>query len=227
MLGVGSWFWGTGIREGPVIKLYPIVQNDGFEQRSHSMTIQEMTTAFEIEESPLISGEELLEMGDIGPCELVEGRIIKMSPTKMPHGKIESRLDRKLSVFVEKNNLGEIMLGEIGLYTHRNPDTVRAADLLYISRERLAKATPGGFLDVAPELVVEIMSPSDRWGMVRKKLREYFEVGVTVLLVIEPDEQVISVYRSPTEFQELSIRDTLKMKDILPGFALPVADLFA
>ncbi len=191
------------------------------------MTIQEMTTAFEIEESPLISGEELLEMGDIGPCELVEGRIIKMSPTKMPHGKYEMRLVRYLGNFVEEHQLGEVSGGEVGIYTRRDPDTIRGADLLYISHARLADATPGGFLDVAPELVVEILSPTDRWGEVRKKLREYFEIGVMVVLIVEPDEKVISLYRSPTEVEEFSQEESLKIADVLPGFELSLSSLFA
>ena len=191
------------------------------------MTIQELNPPLEIESPPLITGEELLEMGDIGPCELVEGRIIKMSPVKTPHGKYESRLDRILAAYVEEKNLGEVMVGEIGLYTHRDPDTIRGADLLYISHARLAEATPGGFLDVAPELIVEILSPSDRWGEVRKKLREYFEIGVKVVLIVEPEEEVISLYRSPTEVKEFSQEDTLKIADILPGFELPLCSLFA
>ena len=191
------------------------------------MTVQDITTSVEIENLPLLTGEELSEIGDIGPYELVEGRIVKMSPTKMPHGKIEMRLARYFGNYVEENNLGEINGGEVGIYTQRDPDTIRTADLLFISHERLGKATPGGFLDVAPELIVEIMSPSDRWIDVRKKLREYFEIGVMVVLVVEPDEQVISVYRSTTDVQELSISDTLKLDDILPGFELALKKLFA
>ena len=190
------------------------------------MTVQELNPPLEIESSPLLTGEELLDMGDIGPYELVEGRIIKMSPTKMPHGVFEMRLARHLGNFIEEHNFGVLMGGEIGLYTHRDPDTIRAADLLFISHERLAKATPGGFLDVTPEMIVEILSPSDRWVDVRKKLREYFEIGVRVVLVVEPDEQVISVYRSTTDVQELSLIDVLKIEDVLPGFALALADLF-
>jgi len=191
------------------------------------MTVQELAPPVEIEKPAFITGQELLEMGDIGPCELVEGRIEKMSPVKMPHGKHEMRFARYLGNFVEEHHLGEVNGGEVGIYTRRNPDTVRGADLLFISHARLAKTTPGGFLDVAPELVVEILSPSDRWSNVRKKLREYFEIGVMVVLILEPEEQVISAYRSLTDVQELSINDTLILEDILPGFELPLANLFA
>jgi Uma2 family endonuclease len=174
----------------------------------------------------LITGAELYEMGNIGRCELVEGRVIRMSPVKPGHGRFEFRLAKRISDYVEANDLGEVMVGEVGIYVRREPDTVRGADILYISHEKLAKATPESFLDVAPELIVEIMSPSDRWVDVKRKLREYLSAGVNVVWVVEPDAGVISVYRSPTDVQEFSDRDVLVAEDILPGFSLPLADLF-
>lgn len=178
-------------------------------------------------EPALLTGSDVLRMGDIGPYELIKGRLVPMSPTKPEHGRLESRLDRILGRFVDEHSLGEVWVGEVGLYTHRNPDTVRGVDLLFISHERRARATPGNFLDVAPELVIEILSPQDRWSEVRKKLREYFAIGVTVVLVADLDEQTISVYRSLTDIQELAVGDVLEIADVLPGFSVSVADLFA
>lgn len=74
--------------------------------------------------------------------------------------------------------LGEVMVGEVGIDTGRDPDTVRAADVLFISHERLKKASPEGFLDVVPELVVEIMSPTNKWEEVRRRVEEYLGIGV-------------------------------------------------
>ena len=173
-----------------------------------------------------LTGEEVLALGDIGPYELVEGRLVRMSPTKHRHGKYEVRIAKILSSFVDDRQLGEVQGGEVGIYTHRNPDTVRAADVLFISKERLAKANPDSFLDVAPELVVEIVSPDDRWSDIRQKLREYFSVGVLLVLVVEPEERVITAYRSPAEAREFTVGDTLTLEDILPGFSVPEADVF-
>lgn len=173
-----------------------------------------------------LTGEEALALGDIGPYELVEGRLVHMSPTKHRHGKYEYRLAKSLGNFVDEHRLGEVQVGEVGIYTHRNPDTVRAADVLFISNERLAKANPDSFLDVAPELVVEIVSPDDRWSDLRQKLREYFAVGVVVVLVVEPEARVITAHRSPAEVREFAVGDTLTLEDILPGFSVPVADVF-
>src|SRR5688500_6568497 len=121
----------------------------------------EMSTAQT--ETSLITGEELLAMGDIGPCELIDGRIVPMSPTGGSHGIIESRLGSTLSVFVSQHHLGWVLTGEVGVYIRRNPDRVRGADLVFLSRERWPEGPPEGFLDGAPDLVVEIMPPNDRW----------------------------------------------------------------
>lgn len=177
-------------------------------------------------EPALLTGEELAAMGDIGPCELIEGRIVRVSPTRPKHGRYEYRIARALGDFVDTHRLGEVQVGEVGIYTRRNPDTVRAADILFISRERLAQATPDGFFDVAPELVVEILSPDERWSYMKKKLREYFDIGVKIVLVVDPDERAVSAYRSLTDIREFGENDTLTVEDVLPGFSVPVADLF-
>ena len=175
----------------------------------------------------LLTGEDLAAMGDIGPSELLEGRLVYMSPTLPKHGKLEYRFAAALGEAVEGSKSGEIQVGEVGIYTRRNPDTVRGADVLFISHERLARATPGRFLDVAPEIVVEILSSDDRWSEVRKKLLDYFEVGVIVVLVVDAEGQTIIAYRSPSDVHEYSGDDVLMLEDLLPGFRLRAADLFA
>jgi Uma2 family endonuclease len=80
--------------------------------------------------------------------------------------------------FVQEHNLGWVMTGEIGIYTRRNPDRVRGADVVFLSKECWPDRPPKGFLEVAPDLVVEIISPNDRWQDVRQNLAEYFAIGV-------------------------------------------------
>lgn len=177
-------------------------------------------------EPQILTGKEAYALGDMGRYELVEGVIVPMSPTKPLHGKYENRLGLLLSVFVEQHDLGEVMVGEVGIYVQRNPDTVRGADVLYISHERLSQASRNDFLDVAPELVIEVMSPNDRWIEVRRKLREYFMVGVMVVMVVEPEEEVVSLYRSLTDVQEFAPPDVVTLPDVLPGFKIPLELLF-
>ena len=176
----------------------------------------------------LITGEELLAMGDVGRCELVEGRIVYMSPTGYKHADYESNFDEHLKTFVKQKKLGKVFVGEVGIYIHRDPDTVRGADVAFVSNERYSKRSQeSGFLDVAPDLVVEIMSPDDRWSEVKQKLREYFSVGVKVVWVADPADRTVYAYRSLTDVREFTEADTLTGdEDVLPGFSMPVAKLF-
>ena len=174
----------------------------------------------------LVTGEELLAMGEVGPSELVKGRIIQMSPTSGKHAICEVKFGRYLDTFVTQNKLGRVMGGEVGIYTSRNPDTVRAADVAFISNERYARWKQAGFLDVAPELVVEILSPDDRMTDIMRKLREYFDAGVKLVWVADPETKTVYAYRSMTDVREFGESDKLTGDDVLPGFSVLVASLF-
>ncbi|MCB8950894.1 MAG: Uma2 family endonuclease [Ardenticatenales bacterium] len=148
-----------------------------------------------------------------------------MSPTKPKHGNVEYRVSKLIGDFVETHDLGDVFVGEVGVYTQRNPDTVRGADVVFISHAQYERSAAGDFFTVAPELVVEILPPDDRWSHVRQKLREYFGIGVRIVLVVDVKEAVIELYRSPTNVQELRAGDVLTMEDVLPGLSLPVEKL--
>lgn len=176
-------------------------------------------------ETQLITGEALLEMGDLGPCELIDGRIIPMAPTGGEHGLVEFNLGSELRSFVRQHKLGWVMGGEVGIYTRRNPDRVRGADVVFISNERLPER-PTGFLEIAPELVVEVISPTDRWQDVHEKIEEYFAIGVNWVWVVEPAGQAVRIFHSVIEARKLSQGDTLTGEGVLAGFTLPVAEIF-
>ena len=126
-----------------------------------------------------ITGEELFRRPDAGPCELIDGKIVPLSPTGHEHGRVEVNVSNALVTFVRAHGLGHVCAGEVGIYTRRNPDRVRAADVLYISNTRHAQRTSAaGYLDVAPELIVEILSPRDTVLDFTEKLREYFAISV-------------------------------------------------
>jgi Uma2 family endonuclease len=190
------------------------------------MEISAMSATTAPSETKLITGEELLAMGDIGPCELIDGRIVKMSPTGGKHSFIEYRLGRKLGEFVEARKLGWVFVGEVGIYIRRNPDRIRAADVAVVSKQHLPSYPEDNFLQVTPELAVEIISPNDTWAMMRRKLEDYFSIGVGRVWVVEPENRAIVVYRSLTESQVLNEADVLKGEGPLEGFILPVASLF-
>jgi Uma2 family endonuclease len=173
-----------------------------------------------------ITGEALFAMGDIGPAELVEGEIIQRMPTGHPHGYIESLISAFIHLYLREHPIGRCLTGEVGLYTQRNPDTVRGADVVFISNERLKRAQPEGYLDVAPELVVEIMSPNDTWSEVHAKIGEYFTIDVQAVWVIDPYLEQIHIYHSPDNVTRLTSEDELTEGAILPGFQVPISELF-
>jgi Uma2 family endonuclease len=173
-----------------------------------------------------ITGAELFAMGDIGPSELVKGEVIHHMPTGHLHGFFENIVAFFLTLFVREHKLGQILTGEVGIYTRRNPDTVRAADVTFISNQRLARAQAEGYLDVAPELVVEIMSPGNTWSEVQEKLAEYFAVGVLMVWVVDPQLEQIHVYRSLEQVKLLGKQDALMGEDVLPGFQVALAEIF-
>jgi Uma2 family endonuclease len=172
-----------------------------------------------------ITGEEFLAMGDIGSCELIDGRIVYMSPAGDEHGIIESNLAFELKQFARQHKRGRVMTGEVGIYIRRNPDRVRGADVILVSYEKLPKPT-GKFLDVAPELAVEIMSPNDRWEEVREKIRDYFSIGIEQVWIVEPGNRKLLVYHSNTDLQEFGEGDTIEGEGILAGFTLNIDTLF-
>ena len=149
-----------------------------------------------------------------------------MSPTGGTHGSLEAALTAGLLNFVAEAKLGRVMVGEVGVYIRRDPDTVRAADVLFISNQRLGGKLPSGYLAVAPELVVEILSPDDRWSEVTQKLGEYFSIGVQRVWVVDPRLRKVFAYRSPTQMQALGPAEVLQDEEILPGFSLRLAELF-
>ncbi|MBI4790891.1 MAG: Uma2 family endonuclease [Chloroflexi bacterium] len=178
-------------------------------------------------EKKLITAEELYAMGDIGPCELVQGEIVNMTPTGDKHGNIESNFDVALKQFVRQHKLGHVRVGEVGIVTGRNPDNVRGADVAFISNERYAQRQSSGYLDVAPDLVVEVLSPNDRWTEVMEKLGEYFSIGVRLVWVVEPKTESVFAYRSLTDVRHFAKCDSLPGDDVLPGFVIKVEDVLA
>jgi Uma2 family endonuclease len=174
----------------------------------------------------LMSGEELFRIPDLGPCELVDGRVVPLSPTGRAHGRSGARLTTRLSTYVEANDKGEVLIGEIGLYIRRDPDTVRAADVAFISHERLARCKAEGYLEVAPEIVVEVLSPNDRRSDLAGKLRDYFSAGVDRVWVLESKPRRVLVHRPQGDIQQFQVGDVLTDDALLPGFRLSIADLF-
>jgi len=176
----------------------------------------------------LITADELLLMPKDGfKYELVEGELNKMSPSGYKHGITIARLAGRLQVYIEENNLGEVCGAETGFIISSNPDTVIAPDIAFISNQRILQITnPDTYSPIAPELVVEVLSPSDTPKKVTKKIELWLNFGVNVVILIDPRKKELKVYRSLSEPTPLTEKDTLTLDDILPGFSYSLANLF-
>jgi len=177
-------------------------------------------------EERLMTGEELARYSDFHG-ELVNGRPVPMPMAGRSHATYQVRLSAKLFAYAEETGRGLVLGGEAGLYTRHDPDTVRGADVLFISHERYSRCGPLTFLDVSPELVVEISSSDNRPGEVAEKVEEYLSIGVDRVWVVSLRRKTVKIHRSGAAQPEtLGIGDTLRDKEILPGFSLPLSDLF-
>ncbi len=117
---------------------------------------------------------------------------------------------------------------ETGFRLTRNPDTVRAADIAFVSKDRLPAKLPKGYLDLAPDLVAEVVSPGNDPDEIQSKVREWLEAGARYVLVVYPGPRQIIVYRSLRQVTILTEGDTFTAPDTLgvPGFELQVSTIF-
>ena len=175
-----------------------------------------------------LSAEELARMPDDGTrSELIRGELRQVSPSGSEHVVIIARLTWQLAAHVEKHALGIVFGAEGGFLIERNPDTVRAPDLAFVQSARVpASGVPTGYLPGAPDLAVEVLSPSDRVSEADAKVTDWLTAGTRTVWVINPRWRTVTVFRSPTEISVLTANDMLNGADVIGGFRGPVHDLF-
>ena len=175
----------------------------------------------------ITTAEELLRTPGLGRCELVRGELIMMTPAGFEHGRIVSRIGARLEDFVEEQRLGIVTGAETGFQIGRDPDTVRAPDVGFVRAERVPAGPIRGFFPGAPDLAVEVLSPDDRAGEVLGKVQDWLAAGCRAVWVVDPARQTVSAYRSRDPMVVWGVSDELSGGDILPGFKVPVAEIFA
>jgi len=159
--------------------------------------------------------------------ELVRGEVVSMVPPGVEHGLLAATLAERLKGHVRTCRLGWV-LTETGYILSRDPDTVRAPDVSFLAAARVPRGSvPCGFAEGAPDLAVEVVSPSDRHSEVQERVQDYLRAGARQVWVIEPRTRSVTVYAPDGTAQVLREEDTLTGGDLLPGFALPVHELFA
>jgi Uma2 family endonuclease len=176
-----------------------------------------------------MTAEELLRLptGMGERYDLVEGELRSMSPAGSRHGRIVSRINSRIEQIVERDHLGSAFGAETGFILSHNPDTVRAPDIAFVAAARLPQGElPVGFLPIAPDLAVEVISPSEAAADVQHKVSQYFEAGTRQVWIVYPDLRQVVVFGSARQSVVLLAADTLDGGDLLPGFACRVAELF-
>ena len=175
-----------------------------------------------------MTAEELFNMPDDG-ChryELVRGELRKMAPAEGFHGKSTMRISIPLGSHVYQNGLGEVYAAETGY--RLSPDHVRAPDLSFVSLERLEAIGEGpGYWPAAPDLAVEVMSPSDRLTRVAEKVRDWLEAGTRMVVVINTRRRDVTVHLPNKDPVTLTEEDTLDGGDVVPGWQMPVRNIFS
>ncbi|MEJ7812331.1 MAG: Uma2 family endonuclease [Gemmatimonadaceae bacterium] len=175
------------------------------------------------------TAEQLLTMpGCDTHHELVAGRLRVMEPASGMHGLVVGRIFAALAPYVHGHGLGDLFTEATGFQLRRDPDTVRAPDIAFVRTGRLPPDGIGsGFLDLAPDLAVEVVSPGDTVPELGEKLDEYFDVGVHAVWVADPMNRTITVHEARHTARTLREGDVLSGGLVLPGFACEVAALFA
>jgi Uma2 family endonuclease len=183
-----------------------------------------MTTATQ----KIITAEEFMrvpEPADGSKQELVKGVVITMPPPGGRHGYCYSKIDRRIGNFVDQHGLGTLFSNDTGFISESDPDTVRGPDVSFWSRARLTEV-PKGYIEIPPDLVVEVVSPGDHYARIQKKVEHYLEKEVRLIWVADPEDRSVTVYRPGVRMTVLGENETLTGADVLPGFTCRVADLF-
>jgi Uma2 family endonuclease len=178
-------------------------------------------------QAKLLTAEEfflLPDPTDGSQQELVRGEIITMPPPGGLHGITCAKVVRKIGAFVDSGCGGHLACNDTGFITARGPDSVRGPDISYWSGDRL-KEIPVGYIEIAPDLLVEVLSPSNTSRQIRAKLQEYFAKGVRLVWVIAPEDRTLTIYRTPDEGRLLHESAAMTGEDVLPDFACRVSDL--
>jgi Uma2 family endonuclease len=168
-----------------------------------------------------------LPMGMGQRYELVAGELRMMSPAGWRHGGVVGVLQTLLGAHIYKNGLGQVFGAETGFLLRRDPDTVRAPDFAFIAKEHLPATAPAdAYWPGAPDLAIEVLSPSDTTGEVGEKVQEWLSCGCAAVWVVDPKLQTVTVYQSMTDVRIFSAEETLVGEPVVGGFTCRVAELF-
>jgi Uma2 family endonuclease len=167
-----------------------------------------------------------LDNDDHHQYELVQGELRQMSPASHKHGRLEVRLILAIGKYLEVHPIGEAFSGDTGFTLQTDPLTVRVPDVSFVAAERIPADNPPAFLPLAPDLVVEIISPSETAKSIAEKVSDYLQAGTPLLWLVYPERQEVQEYRLDQPFHIYRIDEELDGRDVLPGFRYALRELF-
>jgi len=174
----------------------------------------------------LLTIEEFERLPDDGwRRELVCGQVIREPPSGFEHGDVSARIVAALSEFARDRNLGRVVTSDCGFILIDDPPTVRAPDVAFVREDRLAFDRKR-FAPLAPDLAVEVVSPSNTVSEIHDKVLDYLGAGTRLVWVVDPETRTVTVYRSRQEIRLLASDDDIDGADVLPGFRCKVNELF-
>lgn len=176
-----------------------------------------------------VSADELLRTsGDGLRRELRAGEVRVMAPAGEEHGAVAAEILVHLGHHVRAQGLGRVYTAETGFRISSSPDTVLAPDAAFVRRERIDAAGMGqGYRAGAPDLAVEVVSPYDSYGEVEEKVFDWLGAGCRMVVVVNPRKRTATVYRSRTDIVVLTEDDVLDGGEVVPGWRLPIRQIFA
>ncbi len=177
----------------------------------------------------LMTADELLRVPDDGMRrELVAGVVRVMEPAGFGHGRVALAIGMLLSAHVRAHDLGVALAAETGFVLATDPDTVRAPDAAFVRRERVeALGDTLKFWPEAPDLAVEVISPSDAFSDVEQKALQWLAAGTRLVVVADPVRRTITAYRGPSDIRIHDESETIDASAAVPGWSLVVADAFS
>ena len=179
-------------------------------------------------EAKLLTAADLLRLDGEGVRgELIRGVLCETMPSGQEHGEIVMNLGVALGNFIKPRGLGRLVGSDSGVWLERDPDTVREPDVAYFSAERTPPgARVTGYSEVVPDLVVEVVSPSDSRREIHDKARMWLSHGVRLVWVVHPETRSVAVHQQDRDTVTLGEDDALDGLDVLPGFSCPVPAVF-
>ena len=189
-----------------------------------------MATAAHTPTTPrLKKAEELTDLPDDVRAELVDGVMLMVPLASGAHGWMATEISYAIRAWIGDRPLGRVFDSSTGFILRRDPDVLRAPDVAFVSADRLRELPPRGFLELAPDLAVEILSPSNGYVAMSRKIADYLRAGVRLVWVLDPETRTAAVYDGGERAlpRWLEPHEALDGGAVLPGFTVPLARCFA